>query len=77
MTFTLSANDPHKMADAAASYTEAQAIKLKLTGEPLDAARVLAVRRARPDALLEGGRQSRLHSSDIGSSHSRAGRSQS
>jgi len=51
-TFTLGAEDPEKMAQTALSYDGAQAIKLKLTGTPLDADRVRAVREARPEAWL-------------------------
>jgi L-alanine-DL-glutamate epimerase-like enolase superfamily enzyme len=51
-TFTLGADDPEKMAQTAISYADAQAIKLKLTGTALDADRVRAVRRARPEAWL-------------------------
>jgi L-alanine-DL-glutamate epimerase-like enolase superfamily enzyme len=40
------------MAATALAYTEARALKLKLTGEPVDADRVRAVRMARPDAWL-------------------------
>jgi L-alanine-DL-glutamate epimerase-like enolase superfamily enzyme len=51
-TFTLGAEDPEKMAQTALSYVGAQAIKLKLTGKPVDAERVRAVRAARPEAWL-------------------------
>jgi L-Ala-D/L-Glu epimerase len=51
-TFTLGAEDPEQMARTAISYTGAQAIKLKLTGTPIDAERVRAVRAARPEAWL-------------------------
>ncbi|MGH8239743.1 MAG: enolase C-terminal domain-like protein, partial [Steroidobacteraceae bacterium] len=51
-TFTLGAEDPGQMALTAMSYTGAQAIKLKLTGTPIDADRVRAVRAARPEAWL-------------------------
>jgi L-Ala-D/L-Glu epimerase len=51
-TFTLGAEDPEKMAQTALSYDGAQAIKLKLTGTPIDADRVRAVREARPEAWL-------------------------
>jgi L-alanine-DL-glutamate epimerase-like enolase superfamily enzyme len=51
-TFTLSAEDPEQMARTAISYTGAQAIKLKLTGQPIDAERVRAVRAACPDAWI-------------------------
>jgi L-alanine-DL-glutamate epimerase-like enolase superfamily enzyme len=51
-TFTCSNDTPEKMAATALAYTEARALKLKLTGEPIDAVRVRAVRMARPDAWL-------------------------
>jgi len=51
-TFTCGANSPEKMAAAARAYTRARAIKLKLTGEPIDAERVRAVREARADVWL-------------------------
>ena len=51
-TFTLGADDPEKMAQAATAYDGAQAIKLKLTGTPVDADRVRAVRAARPETWL-------------------------
>jgi len=51
-TFTCSANDPDRMATTAKEYTQAKAIKLKLTGEACDADRVAAVRAARPDVWL-------------------------
>jgi L-Ala-D/L-Glu epimerase len=51
-TFTCGADTPEKMAAAAKAYTDARAIKLKLTGEPIDADRVRAVREARPDVWL-------------------------
>ena len=51
-TFTLGAEDPEQMARTAMSYAGAQAIKLKLTGTPIDADRVRAVRAARPEAWL-------------------------
>lgn len=50
--FTCSAETPEKMAADACSYDSARAIKLKLTGERIDAERVLAVRRAREDVWL-------------------------
>jgi L-alanine-DL-glutamate epimerase-like enolase superfamily enzyme len=40
------------MARDASNYTQAKAIKIKLTGEPVDADRVRAVRAARPDVWL-------------------------
>ncbi|HVW68873.1 MAG TPA: dipeptide epimerase [Steroidobacteraceae bacterium] len=51
-TFTVGANGPQKMAADARAYTHAKAIKLKLTGEPIDAERVRAVRATRPDVWL-------------------------
>ena len=52
-TYTLGADDPPAMAEAAVAYAEARALKLKLTGEPaLDAERVRAVRAARPGAWI-------------------------
>jgi L-alanine-DL-glutamate epimerase-like enolase superfamily enzyme len=52
-TFTIPANDPGTMAAKALEYAQAKSLKLKLTGElPLDAERVRAVRKARPDAWL-------------------------
>jgi len=51
-TFTVGANSPDKMVADARDYSQAKAIKLKLTGEPADADRVRAVREARPDVWL-------------------------
>jgi L-alanine-DL-glutamate epimerase-like enolase superfamily enzyme len=52
-TFTLGADDPTVMADGARKWAQAQALKVKLTGElGLDVARVEAVRAARPDVWL-------------------------
>ncbi|MBS0422758.1 MAG: dipeptide epimerase [Proteobacteria bacterium] len=51
-TFTVGANEPGKMALDARSYEGAQAIKLKLTGEPVDADRVRAVREVCPTVWL-------------------------
>ena len=51
-TFTCSANEPAEMAATARAYQGARAIKMKLTGEPIDAERVRAVRSAMPDAWL-------------------------
>ena len=52
-TFTVSANTPVAMADGARTYSQARAIKLKLTGEvDIDIERVRAVRAARPDVWL-------------------------
>jgi L-alanine-DL-glutamate epimerase-like enolase superfamily enzyme len=51
-TFTCSANEPAEMAATARAYQGARAIKMKLTGEPIDAERVRAVRSAMPEAWL-------------------------
>jgi len=51
-TFTIGANSPEKVAADARSYAQAKAIKIKLTGEPIDADRVRAVRAERPDVWL-------------------------
>jgi L-alanine-DL-glutamate epimerase-like enolase superfamily enzyme len=51
-TFTCGADEPETMAAAARAYTHARAIKLKLTGEPIDAERILAVREAKADVWL-------------------------
>ena len=53
-TYTIPAKDPGAMAEqASGAYAEARSLKLKLTGElPLDAERVRAVRKARPDAWM-------------------------
>lgn len=52
-TFTLGADEPAAMAEAARKYLHARALKLKLTGElDLDMARVRAVRAARPGAWI-------------------------
>jgi len=51
-TFGCSAEDPQTMAATARAYSSARAIKLKLTGEPVDADRVRAVREARADVWL-------------------------
>lgn len=52
-TFTVSANEPQVMAAGAKAYSQARAIKLKLTGETeADIERVRAVRAARPDVWL-------------------------
>ena len=51
-TFTVSANTPEKMAADARAYTGAKALKLKLTGQPIDADRVRAVREVSPAAWL-------------------------
>jgi L-alanine-DL-glutamate epimerase-like enolase superfamily enzyme len=51
-TITCGAETPETMAATALGYAQARAIKLKLTGEPVDAQRVRAVRRARRDVWL-------------------------
>jgi L-alanine-DL-glutamate epimerase-like enolase superfamily enzyme len=51
-TFTLGAEDPDMMAERALGYSTARALKLKLTDDDFNAARVLAVRAARPDVWL-------------------------
>lgn len=51
-TFTCGAGIPEEMAAAARAYTNARAIKLKLTGNPIDADRVRAVREALPKVWL-------------------------
>ncbi|WP_372018300.1 dipeptide epimerase [Pseudoxanthomonas sp. 10H] len=52
-TFTVGADEPSVMAERAAAYTQARALKLKLTGEAeLDAARVRAVRARCPSAWI-------------------------
>lgn len=52
-TFTVGADDPAVMADRAAAYTQARALKLKLTGDAdLDTARVRAVRARCPAAWI-------------------------
>lgn len=51
-TYTLGAEDPERMAERASAYTQARAIKLKLTDDDRNAERVTAVREARPDVWL-------------------------
>jgi len=51
-TYTVSAEAPEVMASRAAEHATARAIKLKLTDDDLNAERVLAVRKARPDVWL-------------------------
>ncbi|MES2496613.1 MAG: dipeptide epimerase [Pseudomonadota bacterium] len=52
-TFTLGADEPATMAQAAVAFGAVQAIKIKLTGDlDLDIARVDAIRAARPDVWL-------------------------
>jgi L-alanine-DL-glutamate epimerase-like enolase superfamily enzyme len=51
-TYTIGAESPGSMAASAVGFRHARAIKLKLTGEAADAARVSEVRAARPDVWL-------------------------
>lgn len=51
-TFTCGADSPERMAVVARRHASAQALKLKLTGDPIDADRVRAVRETRPDVWL-------------------------
>jgi len=52
-TFTLGAEDPAFMANAAKGYPQARALKLKLSGDlDIDVERVKAVRSARPDPWI-------------------------
>lgn len=53
-TFTIPADSPGAMAaKASGDYAQAKSLKLKLTGDlPLDAERVRAVRKSRPDAWM-------------------------
>jgi L-Ala-D/L-Glu epimerase / N-acetyl-D-glutamate racemase len=51
-TFTIGADSPAAMAAQARGWTDAVAIKLKLTGNGEDGERVRAVRAARPDVWL-------------------------
>ncbi|MCR6663622.1 MAG: dipeptide epimerase [Luteimonas sp.] len=52
-TFTVGADTPEVMAEGAAAYWQARALKLKLTGEPdLDSARIRAVRARCPAPWL-------------------------
>jgi L-Ala-D/L-Glu epimerase len=51
-TFTVGADDPEVMAEHARQFTDARALKLKLTNDHRNAERVRAVRAARPGAWL-------------------------
>ncbi|TAN03544.1 MAG: dipeptide epimerase [Rhodanobacteraceae bacterium] len=51
-TFTIGADDPARMAEQARMFTDARALKLKLTDDDGNAERVRAVRAARPDAWI-------------------------
>lgn len=50
--FTLSIDEPLKMARSAKRHADCRALKLKIAGDDLDADRVSAVRDARPDCWL-------------------------
>lgn len=50
--FTIGAGEPEHMALTAQGLSQAKIIKLKLTGDPIDAERLKAVRKARPDVNL-------------------------
>jgi L-alanine-DL-glutamate epimerase-like enolase superfamily enzyme len=49
---TVGADAPQAMAEGALAFKHAKLVKLKLTGEPVDADRIRAVRAARPDVAL-------------------------
>lgn len=51
-TWTIGAEAPDVVAERAAAYADARALKLKLTGDGLDAERVRAARAVRPDVWL-------------------------
>ena len=51
-TFTCGADEPEKMAAVAKGYKQAHAIKVKLTGEAIDADRIRAIREAQPEVWL-------------------------
>lgn len=51
-TFTCGADEPERMVAAARCYKGARAIKLKLTGERIDAERICAVRESLPEVWL-------------------------
>lgn len=51
-TWTIGADSPERMAELAVEHTAARALKLKLLGDVVDAARVRQVRAARPDVWL-------------------------
>lgn len=51
-TFTIGCDSPDAMAASALRWTEARALKLKLCGDEDDAARIMAVRAARPEVWL-------------------------
>src|SRR5699024_11422327 len=60
-TFTVGADAPAVMAAGARGYTDAGALKLKLTDDGLNAERVRAVRAACPEAWL----RSEEHTSEL------------
>jgi L-alanine-DL-glutamate epimerase-like enolase superfamily enzyme len=51
-TYTVGADEPEKMAAAARAFEGPRAIKVKLTGEAIDADRIRAIREAKPDVWL-------------------------
>jgi len=51
-TWTIGADAPDAVASRAVAFSDARALKLKLTGDGLDAERVRAARGARPDVWL-------------------------
>lgn len=51
-TYTVGAAEPRLMAERALAFSDARALKLKLTGEPIDIQRLQSVRAARPDVWL-------------------------
>jgi L-alanine-DL-glutamate epimerase-like enolase superfamily enzyme len=51
-TFTCGAGEPHLMVQTARAYANARALKLKLTGEPIDADRIHAMREAFPGTWI-------------------------
>ncbi|MDP1618058.1 dipeptide epimerase [Phenylobacterium sp.] len=51
-TYTIGADAPEAMAERAGGFADARALKLKLVGDGLDAARVQAVRESRPEVWL-------------------------
>ncbi len=51
-TWTIGADAPRVVAERAVAFADARALKLKLTGDGLDAERVAAARAARPDVWL-------------------------
>ena len=51
-TYTIGAGGPEEMATKARQFSDARALKIKLTGESIDLQRLRAVRDARPDVWL-------------------------